>query len=163
MPGKELTIDKKARSITMSGAVIFSQSPNELGATKSRYRPPHVADARPPPRTRCRKRGPRSAAAVQRRPLRGAFPAGGRGEARPFPVDVSQKVAPQEINCCHINIRSLRRNLAELTIRLNDFNPDVVAFTETWLDEATEDIDIPGYRVIARRDRGDGRKGGGVA
>ena len=41
--------------------------------------------------------------------------------------------------------------------------PDVIAFTETWLDEAAGDIHIPGYRVVARRDRTDGRKGGGVA
>ena len=48
-------------------------------------------------------------------------------------------------------------------MRLESLSPDVLALTETWLDEAIEDIDVPGYRMVARRDRTDGRKGGGVA
>ena len=34
--------------------------------------------------------------------------------------------------------------------------------TETWLDESTEVVNIPGYRSIARRDRRTKKKGGGV-
>ena len=122
-----------------------------------------MADARPPPTRRSRKRGPRSAAAVQRRSSRGALPVGGRGQARPLPADALNEHVHQEFSLCLINIRSLRRNLAELSVRLESLMPDVIAFTETWLDEAAGDIHIPGYRVVARRDRTDGRKGGGVA
>ena len=41
--------------------------------------------------------------------------------------------------------------------------PALVCLNETFLDPSTEDVELEGYQLIARRDRDDGRKCGGVA
>ena len=41
--------------------------------------------------------------------------------------------------------------------------PAIVCLNETFLDESVEDVSLEGYIMVARRDRADGRKGGGVA
>lgn len=64
-----------------------------------------------------------------------------------------------------LNIQGLTSHLAELVavIRLAKHPPSLVCLNETFLDKATEDIQLEGYKMVARRDRSDGRKGGGVA
>jgi hypothetical protein len=63
-----------------------------------------------------------------------------------------------------VNIRSLRNkiNSAKLYLQLEQSKPDVILITETWLDSSTEEVAIPGYRSIARRDRAGDKIGGGV-
>jgi hypothetical protein len=53
------------------------------------------------------------------------------------------------------NIRSIRnpKNHAKLSIQLKNSKPDIVFVTETWLDESTEEVNLPGYRSIVPRDR----------
>ena len=41
--------------------------------------------------------------------------------------------------------------------------PDLVCINETFLYRAVEAIALEGYSLVARRDRNDGRKCGGIA
>ena len=99
-------------------------------------------------RGRTRHRGPRSREAKQRR----------------------QELAPGlfEANDFHIlfyNIRGLTSHLAELAavIRTSQPSPSLICLNETFLDKARENVDLEGFELIARRDRDDGRKCGGIA
>ena len=67
------------------------------------------------------------------------------------------------MKCFLVNARSILRQIDHLRVRVKDENPDVIGITETWLHEDILDreIQIPDYNII-RRDRKDGRKGGGV-
>jgi len=64
------------------------------------------------------------------------------------------------------NVRSVRQktNHAQLCIQLEQEKPDFVALNETWLNDSTGSLSIPGYRSTARRDRRDSvkKQGGGV-
>lgn len=51
----------------------------------------------------------------------------------------------------------------ELYVRLRILGPDLIALTETWLDDSVASVNIPGYFSVSRRDRNDGRQGGGIA
>ena len=53
------------------------------------------------------------------------------------------------------NMRSVnsKEKQAELYTHLNNFVPDVLAMTETWLDESTSKLSIPNYDLVSRRDR----------
>ena len=53
-------------------------------------------------------------------------------------------------------------NSAELYVRLRILDPGVIALTETWQDDSVASV-IPGYSSVSRRDRNDGRQGGGIA
>jgi len=55
--------------------------------------------------------------------------------------------------------------VAELSaaIRVCKTMPTLVCLNETFLDESIEEVLLEGYTIVARRDRDDGRKGGGVA
>ena len=70
----------------------------------------------------------------------------------------------ERISFLLVNIRSLRNkiNSAKLFIQVDKSKPDVILITETWLDNSTEEVKIPGYRSIARRDRPGDKSGGGV-
>jgi len=63
-----------------------------------------------------------------------------------------------------IHVRSLRYKVDELEAVLLDNLVDFACITETWLspDLPTDIVDISGYACI-RRDRSDGRQGGGIA
>ena len=62
-----------------------------------------------------------------------------------------------------VNVQGLKPHLAALTahLRLLAEMPDLVCLTETHLDQATEDVQLEGYVLTARRDRV-GQRGGGV-
>ena len=62
------------------------------------------------------------------------------------------------------NIRSVRNQLnsGRLQIEVEQTKPDCILLTETWLDDSTQEVVIPGYRSIARRDRSGDKSGGGV-
>ncbi len=65
----------------------------------------------------------------------------------------------------HANIRGWISHAAELTarVRLMDEKPDLICVNETFLNRTVEHIELEGYSLVARRDRGDGRQGGGIA
>ena len=62
-----------------------------------------------------------------------------------------------------VNMRSMLSKLDELYAVINDNNVDVVCITESWIKPSVPDdiLQISGYTCY-RRDRQDGRRGGGV-
>ena len=80
-------------------------------------------------------------------------------------------------NCCRLlgfnvlvfNIRSInaREKRALLSARLERFEPEILALTETWLDASVPALQIPNYVCVSRRDRPDSKVGklnhGGIA
>ena len=74
--------------------------------------------------------------------------------------EVRRKILP---NCLLTNARSILRKTDELGCVLRSNNIHVGCVTESWLDEEklSAVVDITGY-VSYRRDRQDGRVGGGV-
>ena len=63
------------------------------------------------------------------------------------------------------NIRGLLSHSTELmaVVRISKIPPALICLNETFLDESVEDVVLEGYSIVARRDRSDGRKCGGVA
>jgi len=61
-----------------------------------------------------------------------------------------------------VNVRSLRSDTrrAELFYRISVGKPHILALQETWLDNSSEQIHIPGYRECLRCDRSEGKKAG---
>ena len=66
------------------------------------------------------------------------------------------------ITIVHFNIRSLLEHFDQLTEFVHDHSPDIVAISETWLNDSVDAsvLAMPGYNVY-RADRH--RHGGGVA
>ena len=63
-----------------------------------------------------------------------------------------------------INIRCLLAHLSELHYHLDLHKPDLVFVQETWLNSSIENICVPGYVILSRRDRsGDENRGGIIA
>lgn len=62
------------------------------------------------------------------------------------------------------NVRGLRSHCEELSAYLArlEERPCVVCLNETFLDASVAHISVPGYAVVSRRDRRDGRLGGGI-
>ena len=105
---------------------------------------------------RSRRRGPRSCSALQRRTAGRSKPPGSAGGEAPALLPVS--VSPPSQNSFTImlyNMRSVnsKEKQAELYTHLDNFVPDVLAMTETWLDESTSKLSIPNYDLVSRRDR----------
>ena len=98
---------------------------------------------------RGRQRGPRSREARQRRL--------GRGEPN--------TTGHEEFTILHSNVRGFILRVAELSARLRvmESKPSVLCLTETLADIGLPSLRIEGYTLISRRDRDDGRLGGGVA
>ena len=67
-----------------------------------------------------------------------------------------------KISILTMNIRCLLKNLDELVVQLNLHLPHILSIQETWLNATTEFVHIPGYVLVSRRDRNEGR-GGGIA
>ncbi len=61
-----------------------------------------------------------------------------------------------------VNIQCLKARLTELCFHLASLRPHIVLLQETWLDESVEEISIPEYKVISRRDRAKTENRGGV-
>ena len=81
----------------------------------------------------------------------------GRGE--PYTI------GHEEFTILHSNVRGFISRVAELSARLRLMvsKPSVLCLTETWADKGLPSMRIEGYTLISRRDRADGRLGGGVA
>ena len=65
---------------------------------------------------------------------------------------------------CHLNIRSIRKNLSAFEILLNSLHHgfSLIGITETWLkDEDCDLYNIPGYKMVERHRQN--RSGGGIA
>ena len=72
-------------------------------------------------------------------------------------------ITNEEFSLCHINIRSLRKNLTEFEIYLQMLSHKftIIGLTETWLDEADSELYRPnGYHFIGKHRNS---RGGGVA
>ena len=64
----------------------------------------------------------------------------------------------------HVNIRGWLSHEEELHANLVGLScPSSVALTETWLDKSIPNISLEGYSLVARLDRRDGRRAGGIA
>ena len=77
--------------------------------------------------------------------------------------DKSSLLSPSSgITIVHLNIRSLLGHFDQRTEFVHYHSPDIVAISETWLDDSVDDsvLAMPGYNVH-RADRH--RHGGGVA
>ena len=96
-----------------------------------------------------RQRGPRFWEARQRR----------LGRSEP------NTIGHEEFTILHSNVRAFISRVAELSarLRLMESKPSVLCLTETWADKGLPSLRIEGYTLISRRDRDDGRLGGGVA
>jgi hypothetical protein len=60
----------------------------------------------------------------------------------------------------YLNATSLENKLDEFKAVVDTYNPKIIAVSETWF-KSNSVVAMPGYRVY-RRDRNDGRRGGGV-
>ena len=84
--------------------------------------------------------------------------------------DQLRKTTKSIFNVCLINARSVIQKLESLEETLNELETDVAVITETWLRNELENvneniqdfIDSTNFSII-RRDRGNQRRGGGVA
>lgn len=52
--------------------------------------------------------------------------------------------------------------MVELSVRLDETRPQLLAITDTWLPDDSRHLEIPGYRCAGRKDR-ENQKAGGVA
>ena len=81
------------------------------------------------------------------------------------PADSSFVWSEAKFRILHVNIRGWISHAAELAARIRQMQerPDLICVNETFLDRTVEHIILEGYTVIARLDRSDGRKCGGIA
>ena len=85
-------------------------------------------------------------------------------------IKKARKKNKNETLILHFNCRKILLRLEEIQYIINELNPDIIIFSETWLDDSTPDLNIfDGYSLI-RKDRTDNFKeihnkkyGGGVA
>ncbi len=73
-------------------------------------------------------------------------------------------IVEAQVDIMHCNIRGWISHNAELAavVRRLDRKPLLACLNETFLDKAVQQISLEGYSLIGRRDRRDGRSGGGV-
>ena len=74
-----------------------------------------------------------------------------------------RRIPFSKISILSVNIRCLLKNLEQLIVHLNSYAPNILSVQETWLNKATEEVNIPGYKVVSRRDRKCGENRGGIA
>jgi len=70
-----------------------------------------------------------------------------------------------DLKILHINIRGFLSHHSELFAYLSLLPslPSLLSLNETWLDKSVGSITVPGYTLVSRLDRRDGRKAGGIA
>lgn len=81
-------------------------------------------------------------------------------------ITSSDDLLPTGCRICHLNVRSIKNKIDELSVLLHCFNIDVMTISETWLTESIEDtcLSIQGYN-LCRADRvhlQGTKKGGGL-
>ena len=69
----------------------------------------------------------------------------------------------KKLSCVLANARSIGNKLDELQLCVEVEKPHILGITESWGKEEIDDgeLSLPGYTLF-RKDRDDGRKGGGV-
>ena len=69
-----------------------------------------------------------------------------------------------QLDVVHCNIRGWLTHNAELAAHLRILQPRplLVCVNESFLDQSVQEITLEGYSLVGRRDRADGRAGGGV-
>jgi len=129
---------------------------------------------------RFRRRGPRSVEAVQKRADRfdqrrlcsdtvissnskccqrsSPQEVGGEFPTIQNPIDLH--VQPLNLLC--VNIQSVVGKLTELCYWLNHVGIHIACLQETWLDASVTALEVPGYEIIARRDRSSSPNRGGI-
>ena len=110
------------------------------------------------PGPRLRRRGPRSTEARESRRQRR------NQDLNPQVQNGHGFIDQENVQILHMNIRGYKSNALELEsyISLLEARPALVCLNETFLDNSTKHISLPGYCVASRRDRNDGRMGGGI-
>ena len=75
--------------------------------------------------------------------------------------DLTNQLPRERFSFLHVNCRSMKNKLDDLTILLRQSRARILAVTETWLDEnSSKGIEIPGFHfVFQNRDM---KRGGGV-
>ena len=110
-----------------------------------------------------RKRGPRSQAASALRLDRRSR----RADVANSNETTEERHTWQDMKfrVLHVNIRGWVSHVAELVARLRRMKekPNLICVNETFLDRTLEHLTLEGYTLVARRDRNDGRQGGGIA
>ena len=61
-----------------------------------------------------------------------------------------------------VNAWSIRKQEAELFVRIESSKAVIVCVCETWLDKGVKDFLMPGYTMVSRRDRSDYSNRGGI-
>lgn len=114
--------------------------------------------------TRNRKRGPRSSSAFLKRMknLRGDDPPSDMVSGESDTPISEDNIDTQPFCFYNINIKCLLSHLGEIQHHLDVYNPHVVFFQETWLNISIEEVPIPGYRCLSRKDRSETENRGGI-
>ena len=69
--------------------------------------------------------------------------------------------ASSELTFLHANLRAFRSKTTEITRLIErSGHPIFVFFTETWLDQASQQVSLAGYTQVSRKDRGSSAHGG---
>ena len=94
-------------------------------------------------------------------------PVGACGQSQAEPTETLTFTTPidnTDLTIVYLNIRSYSKHRVELEARISQLPtaPSLIIVTESWLDRTIEQVNLTGYTVVARRDRNDGRVGGGV-
>ena len=69
----------------------------------------------------------------------------------------------KKVSVYSLDVQCLLTHLAEVSFHLVLYCPQVAMFQATWLDASHEDVIIPGYELVSRRDRNLSANRGGVA
>ena len=75
--------------------------------------------------------------------------------AAPLPPD-----SLETLKFMYLNATSLDNKLDEFKVVVDTYGPQIVAVSETWF-KSISIVNVKGYNLY-RKDRGDGRRGGGV-
>ena len=88
-------------------------------------------------------------------------------EVRSTDLDLISKegtsVQVSGLKCVYFNARSVRSKVGELAAWVTTWDFDVVAISETWIEQGQEWLlQVPGFRCFSKLREG-GKRGGGVA
>ena len=70
------------------------------------------------------------------------------------------RTSQEALRCMYLNATSLDNKLDEFKVVVNTYSPNLIGVSETWF-KSFSIVNVPGYNIY-RRDRSDGRRGGGV-